>query len=282
MKKSLLGAVVFLLMLPLFALGQTQQGSQGAVGNAKVAHRDIPNNENKGAANEHPLVPVLRWAQRGRPDIEKIKDYTAVLTKQETIDGEVQEAQVMDVKVRHEPFSVYVKLRWPRSLAGQEAIYIRGQNDDKVLAHGTGLQKRLGTLKLDPSGFVTMRGNKYPITEMGLLNLIDKLVEVGERDVKFGECTVEYFENVKMDDRDCTMIKVTHPVPRKSFRFHIAQIVVDNELNVPLRYDSYDWPTEPGKEAQLIEAYVYQKLQLNVGLTDEDFSTANPKYDYAK
>ena len=226
-------------------------------------------------------MPVIRWAESERPRVvAEIKDYTAIMTKQENINGELQEAQVMEIKFRQEPFSVYLKFRYPKKINGQEAIYVHGQNDSRLIAHGVGVERTFGTQKLDPEGFIAMRGNKYPITDLGILNLIDKLLEVGRRDSKFGECDVEYFEDVKVDDRVCTLIQVTHPVPRKSFQFHIARIYVDKELNLPIRYESYDWPKKEGDDPILIEAYTYQKLKINVGLTDKDFDYKNSAYNY--
>ena len=233
---------------------------------------------------EHPLMPVIRWAERERPNVAAIKDYTAILQKQENIGGTVQGAQVMEIKIRHEPFSVYTKVRFPQNANGQQAIFVRGKNDDKVLAHGVGIERRLGTLRLDPEGPILMRNQKYPITDIGILNLIDKLLEVGYADVKFGECEVTYHEGVKLGTgdvaRECTIIQVVHPVPRTNFRFHIARIYVDKELNLPLRYESYDWPRKEGETPMLLEVYEYRNLKLNVGLTDADFDHTNPAYAF--
>jgi len=237
---------------------------------------------------EHPLMPVIRWAEKERPNIAAIKDYTAILQKQENIGGKVQGAQVLEVKVRHQPFSVYTKFLFPKDLNGQQAIYVEGQNDNKLIAHGVGMERRLGTLRFEPDGFLPMRNQKYPITEMGILNLVDKLLEVGYRDSQFGECEVKYTEGVRVGSgpaaRECTMIEVIHPVPRQNFTFHIARIFVDNELNVPIRYESYDWPRRAGRSGdstpELIEAYTYMNLQLNVGLTDLDFDSTNPAYAF--
>ena len=248
---------------------------------AEVSSPKVASNVSQPAVNEHPLMPVIRWAERERPRVvAEIKDYTAIMTKQENINGELQEAQVMELKFRQEPFSVYLKFRYPRKINGQQAIFVRGKNDDKVMGHGVGVQRAFGTHKLDPEGFIAMQGNKYPITDMGVLNLVDKLLEVGRRDAKFGECEVGYYEDVKVGDRNCTLIEVMHPVPRKSFQFHIARIYVDKELNLPIRYESYDWPKKEGEEPMLIEAYTYQNLRINVGLTDKDFDHKNPAYNY--
>ena len=232
--------------------------------------------------SEHPLMPVIRWAERERPRVAaEIKDYTATMMKQENINGDLQEAQIMDLKFRQVPFSVYLKFRWPKKISGQQAIYVQGQNDNKLVAHGVGGERILGTQKLDPKGFIAMRGNKYPITDIGILNLVDKLLEVGRRDAKYGECEVNYYdEDVAVDDRPCTLIEVVHPFPRKNFQFHIARIYVDKELNLPIRYESYDWPKKEGDDPILIEAYTYRNIKINVGLTDADFDPKNPAYNY--
>jgi len=233
---------------------------------------------------EHPLIPVIRWAERERPNLVAIKDYTAIMQKQENIGGNVQEAQVLEVKVRHEPFSVYTKFRYPQNMNGQQAIFVKGKNDDKLVAHGVGIKKIAGTLKLDPDGPFAMDGNKYPITDMGILNLVDKLLEVGYRDSKFGECNVTYQEGVtvgsKENARECTVITVIHPEKRPHFTFYVARIYVDKELNLPIRYESYDWSRKEGETPILLEAYTYLSLKLNVGLTDKDFDHTNPAYAF--
>ena len=268
------GTAVYLLLSGISVLCQTVSEPSPAVEEPKVANAPIV------AATEHPLMPVIRWAESERPKIAAISDYTALMQKQENINGKLYGSQVMEVKVRHQPFSVYTKFRFPQELNGQQAIYVKGRNNDKLIAHGVGLQRKLGTQRLDPEGIIAMNGNKYPITDMGILNLIDKLLEVGYADAKFGECDVKYTEGAKLNQRECTIIDVIHPVPRQNFRFHVARIVVDKELNMPIRYESYDWPQSEGKGPTLLETYTYLNLEINVGLTDADFDPKNPEYAF--
>jgi hypothetical protein len=276
MKKALIGMVHGIAVCLLFSGMALCQEASSEVDGQKIAI-----NDREAVAPEHPLMPVIRWAEKERPGVAALKDYTATLTKQENINGELHEAQVMEIKIRHEPFSVYIKYVYPQAKKGQQAIFIKGQNDDKIKGHGVGIERRLGTLNLDPDGIIAMRGNKYPITEIGVLNLIDKLLEVGYQDSKFGECTVNYTENgVKINGRECIMIHVEHPNPRQNFRFHIARIFVDKELNMPIRYESYDWPRKEGESPKLLESYMYTNLKINAGLTDADFDYTNPAYDY--
>jgi hypothetical protein len=187
----------------------------------------------------------------------------------------------MFVKIRHKPFSAYLYFLGPAKLKGQESIFVEGKNNGKLWGHGTGMEKTLfGTLSLDPNGMIAMRGNRYPITEIGVLNLVRRLVEVAEKDVQYGECEVKFLKGAKINGRTCTCIEVTHPVPRSNFRFHLARIFVDDELNMPLRYESHDWPKNPGEKPELIEEYTYLNFKFNNGFTDTDFDTKNTNYNF--
>ncbi len=231
-------------------------------------------------ANEHPLMPVLRWAYSGLGNIEKIHDYSTTLAKRERIGGKLLPYQYMFVKLRQKPFSVYMYFLGPADLKGQEVIYVEGQNNDRLWAHGVGFQAHFGTVSLKPDGLVAMTNQRYPLTELGILNMTRRLVDVGEQDKRYGECQVTYSEGAKINGRVCTMIEVVHPVPRRNFLFHVARIFVDKQLNLPIRYESYDWPKEPGGPPELMEEYTYLNLKLNNGFTDADFSIKNPNYKF--
>ncbi len=233
-----------------------------------------------GAANEHPLMPALRWAYSGLKDVKMIQDYSATVAKRERIGGKLLEYQYMFVKLRQHPFSVYMNFLGPASLKGREVIYIEGQNNGNMWAHGVGFQKMFGTVSIKPDGPIAMKDQRYPLTELGILNLTQRLVEVAEKDVKYGECEVKFYPGAKINGRVCTCIEVVHPVPRRNFLFHMAQIFVDKELNLPIRYASYDWPREKGGKPELMEEYTYLNLKLNNGFTDADFDTRNPSYKF--
>jgi hypothetical protein len=229
---------------------------------------------------EHPLEPAVRWAREGLENIRLIQDYSTIMVKRERINGKLGEEEFMFVKVRHRPLSVYMYFLKPQSLQGQEVIWIEGQNDGKMWAHGTGIQSLIGTVSLNPTSPIAMKGNRYPITEIGILNLVERLIEVGERDSQYGECEVKFFPKATINDRSCTLVQIMHPVPRRNFLFHVARIFVDEELNLPIRYEAYDWPSEPGGQPVLMEQYTYVNLKLNNGFTDADFDIRNPQYGF--
>ncbi len=229
--------------------------------------------------NLHPLEPILRWAQANLSRIEDIRDYTCVLVKRERIDGRLMPYEYLYLKVRHRPFSVYIYTLAP--IKGREVIYVEGQNDGRLWAHEAGPRRRIiGTVSLDPEGPRAMKGQKYPLTEVGILNLTRRLIEVGQQELKCDRIQARTFHQAKLNGRRCIVLEFRHPEPHPKHRFHIARVFVDREHNLPVRYESYGWPEKEGEEPPLLEEYTYMKLRLNVGLSDEDFDIRNPKYRF--
>jgi outer membrane lipoprotein-sorting protein len=248
---------------------------------ARVAANNALPAPNPVAPNEHPLDPALRMAQAAIANVDaNIQDYSAVMVKRERIGGKLNEQEFMYIKIRHKPFSVYMYFLGPERLKGQEAIYVEGKNNGNLLGHGVGIRKIAGTVPLQPTGALAMAGQRYPITEIGFLNLTKRLVEVANMDRQFGECEVKFFQGAKINKRSATCIQVVHPVPRKNFRFHKALVFVDDELNIPIRYEAYDWAAAPGGPPQLLEEYTYTDVKLNNGFTDADFDEHNPQYHF--
>ncbi len=223
---------------------------------------------------EHPLMPCLRLAKDALVDMDqRIQDYSATFTKVERLDGRLGDPQKMLMRVRHQPFSVYTKFVTPNP--GQEALYVENQNEGNLVAMGSGWKRRFGKLNLPVDGMMAMSGQRYPITKAGIRNLTAELVMIAEQDVKYAECEVEYGA-AKIDGRDVTMIRAIHPTPRKNFRYHKAEIFIDNELRIPVAYQAFSWPATQGGEPILEEKYIYTNIKLNNGFTDADFSPQGP------
>ncbi len=241
------------------------------------------------AQEEHPLVPVLQIARRLAQRMDRIEDYTCTLVKRERVRGELRGHEWIYVKLRHErtrhgrvevPFSVYCRFLGPEKVAGREVLYRRGAFGGKMIVRRGGLRFAYVTVSIAPEGELAMEDNRYPLTEIGIKNLLERLIEVGQEDLEHGECEVEYFSNVKVDGRVCTSVRVTHPFPRPHFRYHMAEIFIDDELQVPVRYASYTWPEEEGGSPRLLEEYTYTDLQFNLGLNDRDFDHRNSQYQF--
>ncbi len=261
----------------------------------RVSKADV---DSTGGLRPHPLDPALALAHDGLRNIrENVRDYRCTMVKRERIGTTLHDYEYMFAKIRNEqvtngqvtvPFSVYLYFRKPEDMKGREVIYVRGQNNGKMIAHERrdSFKGKFGSVWLRPDGSMAMQGNRYPITEIGLETLVVRLIEKGTRDKQNGtpeECVVEFRKGAKINGRVCTMLEVKHPQPRDYYDFYVAQIFIDDELNVPLRYAAYTWPAQPGAEPgkeELIEEYTYLQLELNVGLTDKDFDPTNPEYKF--
>jgi len=237
----------------------------------------------------HPLDPALKMARDSLWHIQaEINDYTAVLIKRLRIHGQLQDYEFAFLKIRNRkktnghptvPMAVYLNFLKPNSVKGREVIWVEGKNAGKLVAHETGY-KNLFRVKLEPSGYIAMRRQRYPITEIGMQRLVEKLIETGERDRKFGECEVQIFRNAKVGDKVCTAIQVVHPIERPHFDFYRARVFFDNEHNIPIRYAAWSWPTVKGGDPVLKEEYNYTNIKLNVGLTESDFDPDNSEYNF--
>ncbi|MEO8496921.1 MAG: DUF1571 domain-containing protein [Planctomycetota bacterium] len=234
----------------------------------------------------HPLDPAIKLAEEGLHRIRtQMTDYSCMIVKQERISGELNPPEHMRAEIRNrktgatgvaQPFSVYLNFLKPDEVQGREVIFVEGQNNDKMVAHeGKGFRKAFGNVWLKPDGLIAMQGQRYPITDIGIENLVDKLIERATRDKKSDPnaltTQVRFVEGAKINGRGCMVIEVIHPEPKPYYDFHIARVFIDDQFQVPVRYAAYTWPTTPGGTPNLEEAYTYLDLKLNVGLKADDF-----------
>jgi hypothetical protein len=221
------------------------------------------------------MAPTIRVLTDVLANIDQnVRDYTCTLIKRESVDGALSDPQQIMLKVRQSPFSVYLYFLKPYQ--GREVLFVDGVNDNNLVVLEAGWKRNLGKMNLDPNGMVAMRGQKHPITDVGIRNLVAKLVAAKTAEMQFMECNVTSNPNTRIGDRATTLIQIEHPVPRKEFGTHITRIFLDNELRVPVHYDAYLWPEAPGQAPPLDASYTYANLKLNPGLSAQDFDSANP------
>jgi len=222
-------------------------------------------------------MPLVRWGKAGIEFLQQIDDYSCTLVTRERLRGRVGGHRWMSVKVRHRPFSVYARFLAREGPPRQEIIYIDGANDGKMWVHSDD-HRFMGTMSLFPDCRRAMRESRYPISEVGVLTLIERLVAYAEEDIERGDCELQIFSGSKIQKRPCLCVAITHPTQGEKARFHHARIYIDEELNLPVRYESYWWPKQPGGRPQLIEQYTYLDIQLNRGFTERDFDVRSAEY----
>ena len=162
-------------------------------------------------------------------------------------------------------------------------LSVKNQNQGKLYAHEGGIKRVLGTHLLETNSFLAMAGQRYPITDIGIENLVVKLIERGEKDKRHGFCKVELVPGAKVGGRNCSIIQVTHDTQQAHYDFHLAQIFMDDEWKIPVRYAAYGWPKKGAAidvDKDVIEEYTYQNISFNVGLTDADFDVKHKDYKF--
>ena len=258
----------------------------------KIAPTSLNVNEARAAMNRrnnHPLLPLLELGSSTLQHINNnIHDYKCILIKRERILDELRPYEYVAMKFRGHrpgdgspvPYSVYAKVLAPKSIKGRQVLYVDGEFGGDVLVTKGGRRNNTMTFSIRPEGRLAMRDNKYPVTAFGFENLLVRVMEVAENDLQYDECQVRTVAGAKVDDRICTMYEVVHPFARDHFIFHIARIFLDDERQLPIRFEAYTWPEVAGGEPVLVEEYTFRDLQINVGLTDADFAHDNPQYNF--
>lgn len=223
--------------------------------------------------------------------VASVDDYTARFVKQETDRrGKLGAKTEMAMKVQtaHRggevgtPMRVYLKFLSPDDVAGREVIWSADRYDGKLVVHEAGILGNVPIPPLDPEGMIAMRGQRYPIYEIGLTKLLEKLIVRGEpdRDDPSIRVTIDYDQ--RLDDRPVWLIRIRRHSPALGENnFSLAEILFDPERKLVLRYRSFAWPENDTTDTPpLIESYTYHEVMTNVGLTDRDFDRENPEYGF--
>jgi outer membrane lipoprotein-sorting protein len=229
------------------------------------------------APSSSPLQPALKLASQSLEALADVRDYKATFTKRELVGRKTMDTR-MELKLREEPFSVYLKFLQPH--AGREVIYVAGKNSDQLQVHDVGFASLAGTLSLDPTGSMAMDENRHPLTSIGMRNMATKLIEEWLSVLEIPGMSVNFFPNAHIGQLACKAVEVSLPKNRASAEFQLTRLYVDAEKGYPIRLQAYDFPSKRETASPLVEDYLYSDLVINPGLTDEDFSTANPKYNY--
>ncbi len=236
----------------------------------------------KADSDQSPLTlrDVINFAAESRDAVKEIKDYTAVFSKTEMVKGKLIK-QEMQMKFRAKPFSVYFLYRGGNS-DGRQAIYVDGRYDNKLIvkeANGIGSVIPGGVhLRLNDPRVVAE--NRYPVTHVGIANLLETTIRDWEKESKIpgDEVDVQFFPNAKLKDLPCRAIQVVHLKKLGGLQYHMNRVYFDKETKLPVRAERYGWPERPGDKPPLLEEYRYTNLQTNVNLTDADFDPARYRF----
>lgn len=219
-----------------------------------------------------PLDQGLAWMQEAKRNYSAVKDYTCTMISRENIRGKMQkEDNIIHMKFRTTPFSVYMRWLAPNDMKGQEVAYSADKNKNHMRVHSRGILKLTGFHSIAVDDPRVLEHSRHTITDAGIGRLIEGTLtywaidrQIGRTETRIGE--YEY------NNRRCIRIENIRAERRPQYYAHRGIIYLDKESKLPIRNENYDWPRQGGPATgELLEVYSYTDLRFNVGLTDRDF-----------
>jgi outer membrane lipoprotein-sorting protein len=219
------------------------------------------------AEQEQALLALLG---RIESSYARIEDYSAIFQKKERVKDVLLPEDTVSLKFR-KPFQVY--MRWVHG-PSKEAIYVEGENDNKVIAHSDGVGASL-TWSLDPKGSILRSDNRHLITDIGFGFIINMMRVNIPTAIKHSEIEITRLADDSFDGRPCTVVEAKFS-PKDGRKYYASRIVchVDKEYYLPVGIACFD------ENDALLEQYGYKDVKINVGLTERDFSRKNPDYKF--
>ncbi|SMF41765.1 Outer membrane lipoprotein-sorting protein [Desulfovibrio gilichinskyi] len=200
----------------------------------------------------------------------KVEDYSTRFLKQERVENVLLPEEAIFLKFK-KPSKIYMK--WINGPL-KEALYIEGENNEKVVAHkdGTGLSL---TWNLSPTGSTLLAGNRHPITDIGFGFIVNLMRTIIPMAVEHREIEIIRLNDAPFKGRPAIVLEV-RLTPKEGRKYYAAHIIcyIDKEYLLPVGITTYD------EKEVLLEDYSYTDVKINSGLTDMDFSKENPDYDF--
>ena len=141
----------------------------------------------------------------------EVKGYTAILRKQERIDGELQRSEIIEVAFREDPFSVLMK--WKEGARRATAVlYVKGENGDKLLVRPAGVFAVAGIVVRDPNGPDARKAGRYPLPEFGIKIGMQRTLTSWEKARKNKTLHIEFLGVKRVPeagDRPCWVLRRT-------------------------------------------------------------------------
>lgn len=238
--------------------------------------------------HERDMITKIQLIEKGVQFLSTVNNYTAQFVKQELVNGELLDEQEMDLKIRHAPFSIYLK--WNTGEVGREVLYVDGAHDGRLAAHAGGWKARLPFVFLEPSSSLAMAESRYPITKAGLFELAKLMLRVHKEDLeqkKFSRC--EKLADQAFDNRPCHVFVVEYKDKSYSEQYRKSICLIDKEWSIPVYTRNFGWldgdvPADPEEfdKASLLEFYSYSSVNFGSNLLAADFDHANEEYRFKR
>ena len=139
-----------------------------------------------------------------------------------------------------------------------------------MVIHG-GLLFRFMSIAVKPEA--ALKYNRHTMPEADIGHILEVMETNYQRSLVNKDATVQIEKDEMLGNRNTWRITAEFP-PDKGYYGHIVHLNIDKELHLPVKIEVYGWKQE------LLEEYIYENLELNTGLSEEDFDMKNKKYAF--
>jgi len=210
---------------------------------------------------KHDHITILKLAIKRYE--KSIDDYVGTFCKQERLRGKLGKEQTIAFKFKEKPYSIYME--WKKnSGAADKLLYVKAQNNNKMIVHPTGLLSWLKSVKRDPRGKDARKSSLYTCDQFGFYNSMKRALKDYGLAKKNGDLKIKYIGLTKVHGRKC--IAFERILPKKK-DYITARLIIklDIEYLLPVALERYDW------DNKLIFRNSFRDLKFNTGLKNEDF-----------
>ncbi len=200
----------------------------------------------------------------------KVDDFVCSFSTRERIRDEIIERKNVVFKFR-KPASFYMKMTEGED-KDTELIYVEGRYDNNVEVHLGGFWGFF-RIAVDPRGKLALKNHRHPVTDADMGHILDVILANYRRGRDDPQARITYEGIERLDAREAVHAKAVFPAGR-GYYGGTVHVFIDRETLLPVRLTVYGWNDE------FLEEYRYEKVRLNVGLTDRDFDIGNPEYRF--
>lgn len=215
-----------------------------------------------------------KWLVEAEAAYDRVESYTAIFHKQQRIAGELLEEENIFLKFRKKPYSLYMK--WvTKPYKGSELLYVVGWNKDRIKAHRGGFFSFI-VRNLTPNDPQLMENDLRPVTSTGVGFLLQTVAINMRKAIKAGVLRFTDRGNENVYGRNTQVMIIDIQPNDNEEDYDGAQFVInqDVESKILLRIRVYN------RDGLLVENYGYENLNLDAHLSDADFDSKNPEYDF--
>jgi hypothetical protein len=202
----------------------------------------------------------------------EVQSYSCTLQKQELVGGTLHKVEVVQAYFKERPFSVFMKWLVIGSSQAKAALYVEGQNDNKLLVRPAGpVLSFFGVVKRSLDAPDVKQSGRYGIHEFGLKKAVERVLVDWYKAQKRQALHVAYEGVYRVKDAGNRLCYKLH---RTRYEHPEADGITDLVLYIDVETWLQVGSILRGENGRLIGEYYFRDIRLNPTFTPDQFTQA--------